>query len=173
MCLDRLICALTVLYVPTYSKGRASAAASRSAMSGAERRQPSAPRLSRTCALQGRRIRQLLARKRALSRKVNLRILKYTRWYTTLGRSQNRASSLLVVPHCPDGRERALEIGEPGPDCDFERELGACQHERGGSRRGRAPGISFMRGTWKREFKLPWREAGPPNHHDDKVDSDQ
>ena len=27
--------------------------------------------------------------------------------------------------------------------------------------------------TWKREFKLPWREAGPPNHHDDKVDSDQ
>ena len=24
-----------------------------------------------------------------------------------------------------------------------------------------------------REFKLPWREAGPPNHHDDKVDSDQ
>jgi len=25
----------------------------------------------------------------------------------------------------------------------------------------------------KREFKLPWREAGPPNHHDDRVDSDQ
>jgi len=24
-----------------------------------------------------------------------------------------------------------------------------------------------------REFKLPWREAGPPNHRDDKVDSDQ
>ena len=23
------------------------------------------------------------------------------------------------------------------------------------------------------EFKLPWREACPPNHHDDKVDSDQ
>ena len=22
-------------------------------------------------------------------------------------------------------------------------------------------------------FKLPWREAGPPNHHDDTVDSDQ
>ena len=22
-------------------------------------------------------------------------------------------------------------------------------------------------------FKLPWREAGPPNHLDDKVDSDQ
>ena len=27
--------------------------------------------------------------------------------------------------------------------------------------------------TWKKEFKLPWREAGPPNHYDDKVDSDQ
>ena len=26
---------------------------------------------------------------------------------------------------------------------------------------------------WKGAFKLPWREAGPPNHHDDKVDSDQ
>ena len=26
---------------------------------------------------------------------------------------------------------------------------------------------------WKREFKPPWREAGPPNHHNDKVDSDQ
>ena len=26
---------------------------------------------------------------------------------------------------------------------------------------------------WKREFKLPWREAVPPNPHDDKVDSDQ
>ena len=22
----------------------------------------------------------------------------------------------------------------------------------------------------KRQFKLPWREAGPPNHHDDKVE---
>ena len=27
--------------------------------------------------------------------------------------------------------------------------------------------------TWTREFKLPWHEAGPPNHHDDPVDSDQ
>ena len=27
--------------------------------------------------------------------------------------------------------------------------------------------------TWKREFKFPWREAGPPNHLDDQVDSDQ
>ena len=27
--------------------------------------------------------------------------------------------------------------------------------------------------AWEREFKLPRREAGPPNHLDDKVDSDQ
>jgi hypothetical protein len=27
--------------------------------------------------------------------------------------------------------------------------------------------------TWKTEFKVPWREAGPLDHHDDKVDSDQ
>ena len=27
--------------------------------------------------------------------------------------------------------------------------------------------------TWKREFKLPWRESGSPDHHDDTVDSDQ
>jgi len=31
----------------------------------------------------------------------------------------------------------------------------------------------ICKATWKREFKLPWREAGPPNHHDNKVDSDQ
>jgi len=27
--------------------------------------------------------------------------------------------------------------------------------------------------TWKKEFKIPWREAGPPDHLDDKVKSDQ
>ena len=27
--------------------------------------------------------------------------------------------------------------------------------------------------TWKREFKLPCHEAGPPHHHDDEVDSDR
>ena len=27
--------------------------------------------------------------------------------------------------------------------------------------------------TRKRDFKLLWREAGPPNHLDDQVDSDQ
>ena len=25
----------------------------------------------------------------------------------------------------------------------------------------------------QREFKLPWRKAGPPNYHDEKMDSDQ
>ena len=27
--------------------------------------------------------------------------------------------------------------------------------------------------TWKREFELAWREAGPPNHLEDEVDSEQ
>ena len=27
--------------------------------------------------------------------------------------------------------------------------------------------------TWKREFKLSWSEAGPPNRQDDNVDLDQ
>ena len=27
--------------------------------------------------------------------------------------------------------------------------------------------------TWKKKFKIPWREAGPPNHLDDNVDLDQ
>ena len=27
--------------------------------------------------------------------------------------------------------------------------------------------------TWKREFRLPWREASPRNHFNDEVDSDQ
>jgi len=27
--------------------------------------------------------------------------------------------------------------------------------------------------TWKREFKLPWREADSPDHHDVMVDWDQ
>ena len=30
-----------------------------------------------------------------------------------------------------------------------------------------------MYGYLGKEFKFAWREAGPPNHHDDKVDSDQ
>ena len=30
-----------------------------------------------------------------------------------------------------------------------------------------------IRLSGKRKFKLPWRKAGPPNHHDDNVDLDQ
>ena len=30
-----------------------------------------------------------------------------------------------------------------------------------------------MWATWKREFKLPWREDGQPNPDDDYVDVDQ
>jgi len=33
--------------------------------------------------------------------------------------------------------------------------------------------IQICEATWIRGFKLPWREAGPPNHHDDEVNSDQ
>ena len=31
----------------------------------------------------------------------------------------------------------------------------------------------YNKATWKREFKLPWREAGPSHHLDDKLDSAQ
>ena len=27
--------------------------------------------------------------------------------------------------------------------------------------------------TWQKKFQFPWREAGPPAHHEDTVDSDQ
>ena len=36
--------------------------------------------------------------------------------------------------------------------------------------------IAFLRRAQVRAhnlFKLPWREAAPPDHHDDQVDSDQ
>ena len=35
------------------------------------------------------------------------------------------------------------------------------------------PAFGGCKATWKRNFKIPWHEAGPPNHHDDTVDSDQ
>ena len=31
----------------------------------------------------------------------------------------------------------------------------------------------LCKATWKKELKLPWREAGPPDHLNDEVDSDQ
>ena len=33
------------------------------------------------------------------------------------------------------------------------------------------PAGSRCQATWKRE--LPWRDAGPPHHHDDTVDLNQ
>ena len=53
---------------------------------------------------------------------------------------------------------------EPNPPPDEVREAlaVACKHSM--STREKA--------AWKTEFKLPWCEAGPPNHRDDKVDSD-
>ena len=49
----------------------------------------------------------------------------------------------------------------------LQRTLNVCRHLRFDHlQEGRC------KATWKREFKLSWREAGPPNHHDDKVDSD-
>ena len=38
--------------------------------------------------------------------------------------------------------------------------------------RGKERGSGY-KDTWKRECKLPWREAGPPNHQDGPMDSDQ
>ena len=40
----------------------------------------------------------------------------------------------------------------------------------------RLPGTAWegrYKAPWKREFTIPWREAGPPNHLNDKLDSDQ
>ena len=33
--------------------------------------------------------------------------------------------------------------------------------------------VDVSEATWKSKFKLPWRDAGSPNHYDDVVDSDQ
>ena len=30
-----------------------------------------------------------------------------------------------------------------------------------------------FKATWEGKVKIPWREAGPPNYHDDEVDSDR
>jgi len=35
-----------------------------------------------------------------------------------------------------------------------------------------SPAGKVDKANWKREFKLPWREAGPPNYLSDRVDSD-
>ena len=64
--------------------------------------------------------------------------------------------------------------GEPGPGADTLGEDGlrvelCCRRPRLDS-----PDLNQEVGcktTRKREFKLPWREAGPLNDHSDKVDS--
>ena len=41
------------------------------------------------------------------------------------------------------------------------------------SDRGGALQDGECKATWEREFKLRWREAGPPDHHDNHADSDR
>ena len=48
-----------------------------------------------------------------------------------------------------------------------------CVRAESGARGARLVQDGRCKATWTREFKLPCREAGPPNHLDDKVDSDQ
>ena len=56
-------------------------------------------------------------------------------------------------------------------NCSLKVDAPSCLAGSSTSRRRLA--IQLCKATWKREFKLPWREAGLPNHHDDKVDLDQ
>ena len=77
--------------------------------------------------------------------------LSHTHLYFSLSHTHS-LSHTLSHSHTPQSllsRENAS--CEPGAWC-----LGAGQEGR-------------CKVTWKREFKLPWREAGPPNHHDDRL----
>ena len=64
--------------------------------------------------------------------------------------------------------------------CVIERERG-CVSERERVREQRRSALQHLprglkgscKATWEKEFKLPWREAGPPNYHDDIVEWDQ
>ena len=54
--------------------------------------------------------------------------------------------------------------------------VGGCTRELqavSGQDLGRGRAKNVHKATWKREFKLPWSEAGPPNHLDDEADSEQ
>ena len=57
------------------------------------------------------------------------------------------------TPGSWSGRERGASSRQPGPRYTLS---GSCVFD------GRC------KATWKWKFQLPWREAGPPNHHDDK-----
>ena len=63
-------------------------------------------------------------------------------------------------------RERCLLEGETGEEV-LEDGVGLGQHFVEPLDRHVRLHTTFMC------FKLPWREAGPPDQHDDKVDSDQ
>ena len=56
------------------------------------------------------------------------------------------------IPHGQRRREGSLGGSAIAPCCFQE---GICE------------------ATWKKKFRLPWREAGSPNHRDDEVDRDQ
>ena len=69
---------------------------------------------------------------------------------------------LLPIPSRWEGWEGLphASLDEPQPDRGrFEPGDVSCEEK--------------CKATWERGFKLPWREAGQPNHHDDKADSDQ
>ena len=61
----------------------------------------------------------------------------------------------------PAGINLHHSFESPGPQPLGRRQKVACIEEGG------------CKATWKKEFNLPWREAGPPNHHNARVDSHQ
>ena len=68
----------------------------------------------------------------------------------------------------PRGGAVSYERGTPVQSANSTlQQKRAWSHQIGEPLKGRC------KATWKREFKLPWREAGPPNHLNDKVNSDQ
>jgi hypothetical protein len=90
------------------------------------------------------------------------------------GPSQDEASHLVNV-----AEEGVIPIRAVQGDLAHKRNTSSTEAlcvEPCGGPRGRA--VSYERGTpirlqgWTREFKLPWREAGSLNHHDEIVDSD-
>ena len=86
---------------------------------------------------------------------------------------QNLALTVLYVPHSLDsgwGSGLALRVkaGARGGGAGDVAGDGSGDGPGGGTKK-----VDRCKATCKREVKLPWREAGPPNHHDDKVVSDQ
>ena len=93
------------------------------------------------------------------ARPVHLVITMIT-WIRTsrLSVKSSHGASLNDLPPCPDGERHSRTSAVRMLSADrshTHRQQVRCK------------------ATWKREFTLPWREAGPPSHHDDNVDSDQ